>query len=444
MRRQFLKRLLILLPAVWFIASVVFLLGKLMPGSAAEIAYQQVLENSGANIKAETRQKAFRQQRQRTGQDLPVFYVGLGTAAEPDTFYRIFPETDRVALQRLTHVSGNWPAVVMFYKDIQQLRNLSKRFPAIHKTVQAEVEKLLSVNAPYRKEQNFKNLRAAAFGVADKELLKTIGLAEKNYNYLLHLKPGIASYLPALHWHGIQNQYHRWFSQLLVGKLGFSSRDGRPVEEVLAEALGVTLQMAVLTFLITGVVAIEIAILLSRKSMARFRKLGLVFLYSLESIPVYILALILLVLTGGILEEEGSWAALPAICCLVLAFLPYLAAQTYTSLQQVIYQPYILTAKAKGLGESAILRKQVLKPAILPVITLLSDFLPALLAGMVIVEVVFSLPGMGHLLLDSVLARDYEVLAGIVLVTGSVKILSHLLADIFMVMADPRLSKATA
>ena len=231
---------------------------------------------------------------------------------------------------------------------------------------------------------------------------------------------------------------------MLVGKLGFSSRDGRPVEEVLAEALRVTLQIAALTFLITGFAAIEIAILLSRKSMANFRKLGLGILYSLESLPVYILALMLLVFTGSILDGSESFSVLPAVICLVLAYLPYLAAQAYTSLQQVNRQPYILTAKAKGLSERAILRKQVLKPALLPIITLLSDLLPALLAGMVVVEVVFSLPGMGQLLLDSVLARDYEVLAGIVLVTGGVKILSHLLADIFMVMADPRLSKATA
>src|SRR5688572_12393925 len=174
MRQQFLKRLLILLPAVWFIASVVFLLGKLMPGSAPEIAYQQALENSGSNIKAEIRQKAFMQIRQRAGMDLPVFYVGFGTAAEPDTFYRIFPETDRIALQRLTHVSGNWPAVAGFYKDIQQLRSLSTNFPAVNKIVQAEIEILLSVNAARQRTQIFKKLKIATARIADKELLKTV------------------------------------------------------------------------------------------------------------------------------------------------------------------------------------------------------------------------------------------------------------------------------
>jgi peptide/nickel transport system permease protein len=444
MRQQFLKRLLILLPAVWLIASAVFLLGKLMPGSAAEMAMLQASEGSAGNLKAAQRQKTLQQLRKRTGQDLPVFYIGFGTAAEPDTFYRIFPETDRLALRKLTHLSGNWPAVAAFYKNIQQLRTQSRNFPAVTKSFQRETEKLLISGSTAQNKHVFQQLKIAAGAISDTKLLKTVWLTEKSSDHLLSLKPGVAAFIPVLHWHGLQNQYHRWFSQLLVGKLGFSSRDGRPVEEILAEALEITLLIAALTFVITGLLAIEIAILLSRKSMANFRSVGLGFLYSLESLPVYIIALLLLVLSAGIMSDTENWAILPAVICLVLAYLPYLAAQAYTSLQQINQQPYILTARAKGLSEGAILRKQALKPALLPIITLLSDFLPALLAGMVVVEVVFSLPGMGMLLLDSVLARDYEVLAGLVLVTGSIKILAHLLADIFMVTADPRISNATA
>src|SRR5688572_14443070 len=196
MRQQFLKRLLFLLPAVWLIASAVFLLGKLMPGTASEMAMLQAAENSVGNVKAGQRQKTLMELRKRTGQDLPVFYFGFGTAAEPDTFHRIFPETDRLALQRLTQEYGNWPAVAAFYKNVRQLRMISQGFPDARKTLQENSEKLLLPIPAFQKEQAFQSLKNSAANISDKELLKTVGLTEKSYRHLISLEPGVAGYIP--------------------------------------------------------------------------------------------------------------------------------------------------------------------------------------------------------------------------------------------------------
>ena len=99
----------------------------------------------------------------------------------------------------------------------------------------------------------------------------------------------------------------------------------------------------------------------------------------------------------------------------------------------------LFRSRAKGLSENTVLLRHAFRNGLLPLITLLAGFFPALLAGTVVLEVIFSLPGMGRLLVDAVLARDYNVIAGLVLLTGLLKMLAHLLADIFYNFADPRL-----
>jgi peptide/nickel transport system permease protein len=145
-------------------------------------------------------------------------------------------------------------------------------------------------------------------------------------------------------------------------------------------------------------------------------------------------------------QARSQWLqfmALPMLC-LVLANLPYLTNQFYHALSGTANQDYIRTARAKGLSENNVIRRHMLRNALLPVITLLSDFLPALVAGAVIIETIFAIPGIGRLLIDSVMARDYPVLVGIVVMVAVFKQLAHLFADLLYAMADPRIRHATA
>ncbi|MDQ4139488.1 MAG: ABC transporter permease, partial [Bacteroidota bacterium] len=103
------------------------------------------------------------------------------------------------------------------------------------------------------------------------------------------------------------------------------------------------------------------------------------------------------------------------------------------------HRDFILTAKAKGLSEKMVLRRHVLRNALLPVITLFTGFLPALVTGAVVIENIFSIPGMGRLLVLTVNARDFPVLLGIVLYLGLIKIGANILADVLYFLADPRI-----
>ncbi|HSI91773.1 MAG TPA: ABC transporter permease [Adhaeribacter sp.] len=439
------KRLFILLPAIWLIASAVFLLSRTMPGGAPQELLEQQGQSLNSKAKAEARRAAYRQLLRRTGQDLPLFYFTFGTAAEPDTLHRIFPENERQALQHLVLKYGNWPGVSTFYHNWQGLQQavlVSGTSPDRFRRQLSLLDDLLPATKPEEAAFLFQKLKQSVGPGEGTDLLRRLSTTEASYGRLVQSTGKAASFMPVLHWHGTENQYHRWFSQLLQGHLGYSSRDARPVSAVISEAFGLTFGLAFSAFILIGLLAPEIAMVLSRKSKRSWRAPILGVLYSLESLPMFLVALLVL----GLASAAGWLSYFPdvvarvlAVFCLVAVRLPYLTGQSYAALQNVLQQPYMLAARAKGLAEGRLLRKHALRNSLLPVITLLSDLFPALLAGSVVLEVIFSLPGMGRLLVNSVLARDHEIITGLVLLTGLLKMGAHLLADVLYVIADPRL-----
>jgi peptide/nickel transport system permease protein len=150
----------------------------------------------------------------------------------------------------------------------------------------------------------------------------------------------------------------------------------------------------------------------------------------------------------GNVPEEANWLEFLSvrlyhliipITCLTLGSIPYVTSQLYAAMREVTDADFVQTARAKGIAEGLIVTKHILRNSLLPLITLFSGFIPALLGGAVVIEVIFAIPGMGQLLVDSVLARDYPVILGIVLVMGLAKIMAHILADILYYVADPRI-----
>lgn len=447
MLKHAVKRLLVLLPAVWLIASSVFLLSKTVPGSAAEMQFEAAAQNANSLAKAEAYERAYRQSLHKTGQDLPLFYFGIGTAAQPDTLSRIFPETDRQALLKMVYAYGNWPEISAYYQSFQELKKASLRLndsPETKSNLNRQLYFLLPATNSVKTSITFRNLKALATEMQQPAFSQAVAKAEQNFERITTSANPNLNYVPAFHWHGLENQYHRWFRNLLRGDLGFSSRDSRPVTEILAEAFGVTIWLALAAFLLVSLLAPQIAMVLSRKSSRRWQPWVLNFLYGLESIPLFLVALFLLALSSALgllydFPEEVSRVLV--VLCLVLVNLPYLSSQAFFSMQTELKQNYALTARAKGLPDKLVLRQHIFRNSLLPVITSLSDFFPALLAGTVILEVIFSVPGVGRLLVSSVLARDYEVIAALVLFTGLFKMASHLLADLLYAFADPRIRR---
>ena len=263
-------------------------------------------------------------------------------------------------------------------------------------------------------------------------------------------------------WHGTANQYHHWATAMLHGDLGRSYRDGQPVTTLLARALRYTLPLAATAASLAAALALVLALYVARTPTNPWQRLIAGLLSGLQITPLFLLALGLLLLFANpeffnllpaasqhsaatsAWQLAGYWlgvSVLPLLS-LLLAVLPELTLPLVAMLRQEASADYATTARAKGLTRRQVLRRHALPNALLPLLTTLTDLLPALIAGTVVVEVLFALPGIGRLLAEAAAARDYPLVVAGVLLTATARLLGLLVADVLYFLVDPRLRPA--
>ena len=246
--------------------------------------------------------------------------------------------------------------------------------------------------------------------------------------------------------------YGRWLSHLVRGDLGASFRDGRPVLEVLSEALPVTLLLSLPSLLLGYLLAIPIGIVSGARPGGVLDRSFSWLVFFLYSLPLQWIALLLVVAAsgGGLpiqgLRSEGTRSfpdllahlILP-VACLTYGSLAVVSRYLRSSMLQEMGQDYVRTARAKGLSEAAVVLRHALPNSLLSLITLFGLTFPALVSGAVIVERIFGLPGMGRLTFDAVLGRDVPVLMGVITLAAAVTLLGMLASDLLYAAADPRI-----
>ncbi len=240
-------------------------------------------------------------------------------------------------------------------------------------------------------------------------------------------------------------QYWQFISGVVTGDLGQSARTSRPVSTEIALRLPATLILAVTATLIGSVVGITAGVLAAvrRNTVVDHVVSGVAMMG--VSMPVYWLGLLLILLfavTLGWLPAAGSGEplsiVLPAVT--LAAFSTALVSRmTRASMLEVLGQDYMRTAEAKGAPPLTVIVKHGLRNAFIPVLTVISLQFGALLGGAVLTETVFGWPGIGRLLVDSIGARDFAVVQGIVLVYAAVFILLNVVVDVLYVVVDPRI-----
>ena len=245
-------------------------------------------------------------------------------------------------------------------------------------------------------------------------------------------------------------QYVSFLVRLATGNLGISTRSGHTVVSEIFSRAPYTLELAVIATLIATAVGIGMGVLGSVRPNS---KLDLAISGAAVfgiSMPVYWLGLMLIILfaikfhewhLGGLpAAGAGDWAAfiLPS-ATLALFSVGLVARMTRSSMLEVLGQDYVRTARAKGADHRSILFKHALRNALLPVLTAVSLQFGALLGGAVLTETVFSWPGIGRLLVDSIFSRDYPVVQGVVLVFAVAFIAVNLLTDLLYAYVDPRI-----
>lgn len=248
-------------------------------------------------------------------------------------------------------------------------------------------------------------------------------------------------------------QYLIWLGNVLQGDLGTSMKTGLPVAELIAQKLPVTIQLAVMAMAIALAIGVPAGILSAvRKGSAWDVGANAVALSGI-SIPNFWLGIMLIMLISvnlGWLPASGyvdpfadpvrslQTMVMPAFV-LGTAIAGVMMRHTRSAMLQVLRQDYVRTARAGGLRERTVIGRHALRNALIPVVTMGTLQFGELLAGAVLTEQIFTIPGFGKLIVDAVFTRDYPVVQGVVLVTGFVFVALNLLADVLYVVLNPRL-----
>lgn len=465
---QIIKRLALGIPTLVLISSIVFFLSKLMPGTSGAFLLDDRAE-MGFQTQFSASKRAYKAYLQRTGQDKPLFYFSIASLAEPDTLYKIFPDDRQRFLKNLCFNFGNWPFIEDYYHSLNDFQNsitetrlsgtdtqflhlptLAHFFTASSKD---EIAHLLSQTEKFV-SANYQNTQVQA----------TFADLKSSFLQMNDNRRSFQKWIPAIHFHGLDNQYHQWLSNSIKGDLGISLRNSRPVVDLIKNAIGITLLMTIASLALGWIFSLAMALFINLPAGKMFERPLLSVLYVLDVFPLFLLSfLVLIVFSGGNFSDWlpsfglGNYRLIDnffvrtfylsrhlilPIFSMTLVTLPYLTGQIDRSLKEVNRAEYVKTARAKGLSEPVILIRHTLRNAWTPLITIFTENLPTLLSGALVVEVIFAIPGMGRLLVGAVSGRDYPLVLGIVILVASVKIFSNILGDVLYRLSDPRVKPA--
>jgi peptide/nickel transport system permease protein len=251
-------------------------------------------------------------------------------------------------------------------------------------------------------------------------------------------------------------QYLTWLGNLLQGDLGISLRTNQPVLELIAQKLPVTIQLAIMAMIIAVAIGIPMGVLSAVKKGTAWDWVANAVALSGLSVPNFWLGILLILFVSvrlGWLPASGYVAftedplrslqttIMPAFV-LGTALAAALMRHTRSAMLGVLSTDYVRTARAKGLLERAVVLRHAFRNALVPIVTLSTLLFGELLAGAVLTEQVFTIPGFGKLIVDAVFTRDYAVVQGVVLCAAVGFILMNLLADVAYVLLNPRLRTA--
>ncbi|MBK6984745.1 MAG: ABC transporter permease [Bacteroidetes bacterium] len=377
-----LKRILWFVPTLFAVTIIGFILLANSPGDPVNLLSNGA--KASGNIEE---QKTF--WRKKLGLDLPLFYFSITTLSEPDTLYKVYDE--------------------------QQLKII-------------------------------------------KEDLKENG--------------GYKNFIPKIIWYGYHNQYHHWLfggansKGIIRGDFGISFIKKEPVIAILKDKLIWSVFFSVVSILLAYVISIPIGIKLAEKPESKSSKITQITLFLLYSMPSFFVGVLLLMLfanpdvlsifpPSGIKPIEGydenasllskfvdsfPYMILPLICY-TYSSLAFISKLTATSINEQLGLDYIKTARAKSLSENNIIWKHALKNSALPLITVFSSVFPSIIGGSVIIESIFTIPGMGLETVKAIISQDYPIVIAVITLSSVLTIFSYLLADILYAWVDPRIRK---
>lgn len=250
------------------------------------------------------------------------------------------------------------------------------------------------------------------------------------------------------------DQFLSWFGQILRGDLGISIFTNLPVTTLIAQRLEPTLLLTLTTIVFSVLVAVPLGTLAAWRSGRFLDRFVMLFSVAGFSVPVFVLGYVLIYLLAlqlQVLPVQGYKSpftdgvgpflrhiTLPTLTLSVI-FIALIARMTRATVMDVLHEDYVRTARAKGQRELVVMTRHVLRNAAVPIVTVVGLGVALLIGGVVVTESVYNIPGLGRLVLDAVLKRDYPIIQGLIILFSFVYILINLAIDLLYTVFDPRI-----
>lgn len=488
MLKYILRRVLFFIPTILIITLIGFILSVNAPGDPVE--RMVVAAQSGGEVGSQTvnqvEQKKF--WRKKLGLDLPIFYISLSSYSKSDTLYKVFDKNERAALDRLVEQYGNWKEIQQYYLSIDKFY-----FDLIKLKLDTTLYKASEKNAVYETVNQLK-FEALALkssyddNVIEAKLNKLQQLATyypflKDYEHALSnvrheyltVKTNATrwkNYIPAINYYPM-NQYHRWLigdggvtsRGLWRGDFGISYVTKQPITQVISEKIGWSMFFSLMSVLLAYVISVPLGVKAGARKGSKFDKTSSIILFMLYSMPSFWVATLLLMTfanpdhfhlfpASGVKPAEGypdgaslfemikislPYVILPLICYTYSSF-AFLSRTMRVSMIETTSQDYIRTARAKGLSESKVIWKHAFRNSLLPLITIFANVLPAAIGGSVILETIFTIPGMGSEMVYAIQNNNYPMIIAVLTIGSVLTLVGILISDILYAVVDPRIS----
>lgn len=486
-----LKRILIFLPTLVAISIITFVLISVAPGDPAETMLNASASNGEgqASNKLAT-DKAYQELRKKLGLNLPIFYFSLGSMASCDTLANIPQKTHREMLDRMLYNYGNWGKIEQYYSKLSAFDLAVLGAPQDSTDAETLIALRNNVGKVYLHSDAASIdplLRGCETGIAAKPALASLAAPLRELRSALGdvVKDATAwkNYVPTLHWNGGENQYHHWLfgtaswwhtetdptkgRGFIRGDFGISFFSKRPVSSVIWDALWITMLISVCIVLIEYLVAIPLGVASAVRKGTSFDTITTTGLFILYSLPVFwigTMAIFFLcsveyinlfpkyglgdttIAEDGMLARTGDLAYHLLLPLIVASYggLAFLSRQMRGGMLAVLRQDYIRTAYSKGLNQKKVVWKHAFRNSLLPIITIFANVFPSLIGGSIVLEFLFTIPGLGQVTYNAVFQKDYPVILTNTMFAAMLTLLGYLVADILYALADPRISYSSS
>jgi peptide/nickel transport system permease protein len=484
------KRILTFIPMLIAISLLSFVISINAPGDPVERLSKAAGNEGSAEQQSGASKKIKQELRKKLGLDLPIFYLSITDLAASDTLYKVQDKYHKANLEALTHQSGNWQDVSDYYSSLLTLQKAHQQVDA--KAIVAN-NPSLSLNSVNESANQFGFEIGSLLETSDKDIValkfdKINWLLEKNI-FLSDLEDPLdnviqarknlltnatrwKTYIPAISWYGSKNQYHLWLlgngkdrKGLLRGDFGISYIDSQPIQDKIWQKVGISFSLSLISIFLAYLISIPIGIYSAYKKDSVADKGMSLVLFILYSMPSFFVGTLLLLQfanpdnlswfpVSGIQDPtifDPNWSLwmklkhrMPFLILPIITYtygsFAFLSRIMRIGMIDVVSQDYIRTARAKGLGEGKVILKHALRNSLLPIITVFAAIFPMAIGGSIIIEVIFSIPGMGVEVFNSILNYDYPMIITVFTLSGFLTMIGYLVADILYAVVDPRIS----